>query len=499
MDFSLTVADYKSILPAALLLLTGLAVLITDLFVVDSEGADDPRSSKSHLVLIGVSGSLLALASLFISGGLLGGGPAQFTFSGALGLDSFGGFLALLILVALLCTTLAAGGYLAGQGQHLGEFHGLTFMGGAAMVLLCQATNLMSMFLAIETLSLSVYVLAGFFRKWKLGSEGAMKYFVMGAFSSGFLAFGMAFVYIATGDISLAALRSGPSDPVLLNAGILLILIGFAFKVGAVPFHSWVPDVYQGSPAISAGWMAVAVKICSFAALLRVMMAANLADSNLSRVLAAVAVVTMILGNLAALNQTNVKRMLAYSGIAHSGYLLVPVVLSFQSRIGEDFGAAALFYLAAYLLMTLGAFTALAMVSRGEVDREELSDLHGLGKRQPFVAFCLTVALLSLAGIPGTAGFLGKFMIFRDAVNSEHYLWLAIVGVIASLVSVYYYLRPIVAMYFRDSDQEIELVEDTWGIQLSLVLLTAGTIALFVFAKPVQELSLDSIRSLVQY
>lgn len=499
MDFSLNVADYKSILPAAILVITGLTVLISDLFVSDEEGNDDPKSSKSHLVMISLCGSLLALASLFISGGLLGGGPAQYTFSGALGLDSFGGFFSLIIILALMCTTLAAGGYLGSQGQNLGEFYGLTFLGGAAMVVLCQATNLMSMFLAIETLSLSVYVLAGFFRKWKLGSEGAMKYFVMGAFSSGFLAFGMALVFIATGDISLAALRDASSDPVLLNVGILLIIIGFGFKVGAVPFHSWVPDVYQGSPAISVGWMAVAVKACSFAALLRVMMSCGAADASLSRVLAAIAVVTMILGNLAALNQTNIKRMLAYSGIAHTGYLLIPVVLAFQNRLGEKVGAGALFYLAAYLLMTLGAFIAVAMVSRGDVDREELENFRGLAKQHPFVAFCMTIALLSLAGIPGTAGFLGKLTIFRDAVNSEVYLWLAVVGVIASLISVYYYLRPIVAMYFQDSEQEIETVQDTWGVQLSLVLVTAGTFALFIFAKPVQELSIKSIQSLVQY
>ncbi len=506
MPINLVSADYAAILPAVILIATGLAVLIADLFVTD-DGYDNPSSEKSHLVWIGVCGAALAFAALFVPSGLLFGAwsengvasGSEVVFLGALRLDAFGGFAAAIIIVAAGLTTLSSGGYLAAQGQNRGEFYGLVYLGGGAMVLLAQATNLISIFVAIETLSLTVYVLAGFFRKWKLGAEGAAKYFILGAFSSGFLLLGMAFVYGATGEISLAALGKSTADPYLMNVGLLLILVGFGFKVGAVPFHSWVPDAYQGAPATAAGWMAVAVKVCSFAALIRVVVAAGqggVADAAIGKMLAALAVVTMVLGNLAALNQTNIKRMLAYSGIAHSGYLLIPVVLAFQGTPDPKVGAGALFYLVAYLLMTIGAFTVVAMVSNGDTDREELESYNGLAKRQPFVAFAMTVSLLSLAGMPGTVGFLGKLTIFKDAVYSGPYLYLAFVGILASLVSVYYYLRPIVAMYFREEGETIEIVENNWGVKLTLVLTSFGTIALFFCGKSVHELSVRSIQSI---
>ncbi|MEM7263242.1 MAG: NADH-quinone oxidoreductase subunit N [Planctomycetota bacterium] len=505
MPISLAPADYMAILPAAILFATGLVVLIADL-LVKQDGYDDPSSQKSHLVFLGLCGSALAFASLFAPQGLLAGAwgqdavaaGSQTVFMGALRVDAFGGFIAAVIIVAIALTTLASGGYLASQDQNRGEFYGLVFLGGGAMLLLAQASNLISIFVAIETLSLSVYVLAGFFRKWKSGSEGALKYFILGAFSSGFLLMGMMLIYGATGEVTLEALGKSTSDPYLLNIGLLLLLVGFGFKVGAVPFHSWVPDAYQGAPTTAAGWMAVAVKVCSFGALLRVVIASSqggLADASTGKMLAALAVVTMVLGNLAALNQTNIKRMLAYSGIAHTGYLLIPVVLAFQGT-DPKVGAGALFYLAAYLLMTIGAFTAIAMVSTGDTDREELEDFNGLAKRQPFVAFALTVSLLSMAGMPGTAGFLGKLTIFRDAVESGPYFYLALIGILASLVSVYYYLRPIVAMYFREEGTTIDVVENTWGVRLTLFITSFGTLILFFWGRSVHELSIRSIESI---
>ncbi|MFN0057354.1 MAG: NADH-quinone oxidoreductase subunit N [Planctomycetota bacterium] len=504
MDLQFSPAELKAVLPATILFATGLVVLITDLFVTGPDGNDEPTTGKSHLVFLGLCGAVLALAALFMSDGLLSNFKSGTKiFSGAIMADAFGGYCAALIIVALLLTTVACGGYLGAQGQNRGEYYGLLYMGAGAMVLLAQASNLISIFVALETMSFSVYVLSGFFRKWKTGSEGAFKYFVMGAFSSGFLLFGMALIYGATGSIELSAIRSPGVDAVLLNVGLLLLLVGFAFKVGAVPFHSWVPDAYQGAPAMSAGWMAVAVKICSFAALFRVVLATRgdeilATTDSLGQLLAAIAVVTMILGNLAALNQTNVKRMLAYSGIGHTGYLLIPVVLSY-SGTPDRAGTSALFYFAAYIFMTLGAFIAIAAISSGKSDREELRQLSGLGKRHPFVALVFTISLLSLAGIPGTAGFWGKLMIFRNALQSQQYAYLAVIGVLASIVSVYYYLRPVVAMYFEDTPADeapVELVGDAWGLKLALALSVIGTLGLFVFGKPLHQLSEQSLRSI---
>ncbi len=511
LEIEFTAADLAALLPSAILCLTGVVALLADLFVpAIPEGmtaADRDASAhhpKSHLSWIGFGGGLLALVAI-VFGGRMGGGEPGTALAGAITMDAFSGFAGALIVLAALFTALNAGPYLAAQGQHRGEFHGLLWMGAAAMVLLAQATNLISIFVAIETLSITVYVLAGFFRKWKLGSEGAMKYFVMGAFASGFLLLGMALLYGATGSVDLAALAV-PRDDGLAGVGLLLLLVGFAFKIGAVPFHSWVPDVYQGSPAVAAGWMAVGVKAASFAALLRVGIAAEGGGDAFARVLAALAILTMVLGNLAAINQRNVKRMLAYSGIAHSGYLLLPVFLTFYRGTTKEVVGAVLFYLAAYLLMTLGAFTVVAAVSAGEKDREDVADFDGLASQRPLLALAFTISLLSLAGIPMTAGFVGKFLIFKDtvfgAVGAGGGAWdqllfnLALVGILASIVSVYYYLRPVVAMYFHDSKRPQPVVEGAWGLHLTLGVTTIATLLIGIFPNRFIEWSQQAAQSL---
>ncbi|MFQ5654895.1 MAG: NADH-quinone oxidoreductase subunit N [Planctomycetota bacterium] len=492
MSLEFTRSEFEAILPSAILFLTGIITLIVDLYAGSREGTDGPRQPKHHLVFIGCGGALLAFASLWLGGGI--GGGSQSLFAGALRADAFGEFAAGVLILTTLLTTLAAGGYLAAIGQNRGEFYGLLYLGTGAMVLLAQASNLVSLFVAVETLSLAAYVLAGFVRRWREGSEGSFKYFVMGAFSSGFLLFGLAFLYGATGSIAIEDLARPGADEVLLGTGMVLVLVGFAFKVGAVPFHSWVPDVYQGSPVMAAGWMAVAVKVASFAALIRITMAAGGGGvHSLAQMLAAISVVTMILGNLAALNQTNIKRMLAYSGIAHSGYLLIPVILAMLGT--PSAGAGALFYLTAYLMMTLGGFTVVAAVSRGDRDREEIEALNGLARRHPLLAVALTLALISLAGIPLTGGFIGKLMIFRDAVQ-EGYLYLALVGIITSLISVYYYLRPVMAIYFREEESPVPKVENPWGLHLTLTLTSAGILFLGIFPQGLIELTLRSVESL---
>jgi len=485
-----TRAELLAILPSAVLFATGLLQLLIDACLSGRDGEED-RDPKAHLIFTGVAGAILALAAL----GAAAGDSSVRLFAGAMTDDAFGRFAAGIIILATLFTTLGAGGYLAALGHHRGEFHALLFLGAGAMVLLAQATNLISIFVAVETLSLAVYVLAGFIRSWRESSEGAFKYFVMGAFSSGFLLLGMAFLYGATrGSIQLADLGDPGNDSLLSAVGILLLIIGFAFKVGAVPFHSWVPDVYQGSPALAAGWMAVAVKVASFAALLRIVLAAGENDS-LARLLAAISVITMVLGNLAALNQTNLKRMLAYSGIAHTGYLLIAVVLILPEGAGSrEASAGALFYLGGYLVTTIAAFAAISALRQGDRDCDTIEGIKGLARRNPLVALALTLALLSLAGIPLTVGFMGKLRIFQDAIAGG-YVELAIIGVITSIISVYYYLRPVVAMYFHEQTEPSEKVESAWGLHLTLTLTSAGILFLGLFPSKLFDLSLESVKN----
>ncbi len=488
MELTISRAEILAILPAAILFLTGLLQLFSDL----SKESENTRSEKTHLTMIGIAGFLLALAALFVQGT---GASTGSLYAGAMTDDLFGRLGAGVIIISALFSTLMAGSYLASSSNNRAEFQALICFCAGSMALLCQATNLISIFVSIETLSLAVYVMAGFFKNQRSASEGAFKYFVMGAFSSGFLLLGMAFIYGSTGgSISLADIAaSGGSSDALFSVGTLLVLIGFAFKVGAVPFHSWVPDVYQAAPAVAVGWMAVAVKASSFVALCRFLLFAG-GGADLSQILAAIAVVTMLLGNLAALNQQSLKRMMAYSGIAHTGYLLIPLVVAISGQ-GASAGASIPFYLFAYAATTLAAFGVISAISVA-TDRDEISDLNGLARSRPLLALGFTIALISLAGIPLTAGFIGKLMILSDAVSSG-FLTLALVGIIASLISVYYYLKPVVAMWFREPHSSFELVPSPWGVLFTVALCGIATISLGIFPGWLVDLSRLSVEAIL--
>ncbi|MBC8260454.1 MAG: NADH-quinone oxidoreductase subunit N [Planctomycetia bacterium] len=485
---SLSRAEILAVLPAGFLFITGLIQLLSDL----GDTSKNSRHEKTHLAMIGATGALVAFASLFVQGTLASTGEL---YAGAMTDDLFGRLGAGVIIVTSLFVTLMSGGYLSSSGNNKAEFHSLINFSAGAMVLLCQATNLVSIFVAIETLSLAVYVLAGFFKENKSASEGAFKYFIMGAFSSGFLLFGMALVYgLSGGSLSLSGIAaSGASSDALFAVGVLLVLIGFAFKVGVVPFHSWVPDVYQGAPVLAVGWMAVAVKSASFFALCRFLYHSG-GGAYLDQILVALSVVTMILGNLAALNQQSLKRMLAYSGIAHSGYLMIPVLVALS---GNDLsiGASLPFYLCAYAATTLAAFGVLTALSVS-TDRDNIGDLNGLAKSRPMLALGFTIALISLAGIPLTAGFIGKLMIFSDAIGAG-FIQIAIIGILTSLVSVYYYLRPVVAMWFRDPRSSFDLIPAPWGVQFTVGVCGIATIFVGLFPDWLVELSRISVETIL--
>ena len=485
---TLSKAEILAVLPAGALFITGLIQLMSDL----GDPNKTSRQEKTHLAMIGATGALVALASLFVQGTAASTGEL---YAGAMTDDLFGRLGAGVIIVTSLFCTLMAGGYLSSSGNNRAEFHALVSFSAGAMVLLCQSTNLVSMFVAIETLSLAVYVLAGFFRQQKAASEGAFKYFVMGAFSSGFLLLGMAIIYGLSGaSLSFSDIAAaGASDDALFAVGALLVLIGFAFKVGVVPFHSWVPDVYQGAPTLAVGWMAVAVKASSFFALCRFLYHTG-GGAYMDQILIALSIVTMILGNLAALNQQSLKRMLAYSGIAHSGYLMIPLIVALS---GDDIliGASLPFYLCAYAGTTLAAFGVLTALSKA-TDKDQLGDLNGLAKSRPLLALGFTVALISLAGIPLTAGFIGKLMIFSDAIGAG-FVQLAVIGILTSLVSVYYYLRPIVAMWFRDPRSSFDLIPAPWGVQFTVGTCGIATIVFGIFPDWLIELSRISVETIL--
>ena len=439
--------DLRPILPAALVALSGLVVLLVQAFTPKGQSA--PSSGLS------VAGLLAALGSVWL---LATGDARGQTLGGAISADAFSLFLQAVILAVAIVAVLLAPSYLRANGCERGEYYALVLFSVVGMLGLVSSLELISMFVALEIMSIPLYAIAGMQRSRPESQEAALKYFVTGSFSSAFFLYGVALLYGVCGSTSLEriAATAGPASdgaPSLALLGAALLLVGFGFKVAGVPFHMWAPDVYEGAPTPATAFMAAGVKAAAFGAFLRVFGSAlpGLA-SHWQPLVGALACVTMIVGNLAALAQSNLKRMLAYSSIAHAGYLLTAMVAA-PGLAGE----AMLFYLAAYATVNLGAFGALAALSRDGREPLALADVAGLAERRPALAAALTVFLVSLTGIPVTAGFVGKFYLFNAAVAAG-WVWLAIVGVAMSVVSAYYYLRVVVALYMREPSGE-----DTWA------------------------------------
>ncbi len=363
----------------------------------------------------------------------------------------------------------------ATKGRQFSELIFLTMSSAVGMLILVSAVDLLMIFIGLELMSLALYLMIAMSHEERLSKEAAFKYFVLGSFASAIFLFGVSFIFGSTGTTNI--LNFIEQAPVLIQNnliflfGISLVIIGFCFKVSIAPFHAWTPDVYQGAPTPLTAFMATAVKVVSFAAFLRIIATRSLTSSvNLFDVLQWLAVLTMIVGNLAAIVQSNLKRMLAYSSISNSGYILIGVITAGISGEAAFGASSVIFYLLSYSLMTLGAFAIAGMMERTESHVVNTEDLAGFAKNHPALAMCFTVFMISLAGIPLTFGFFGKFYLFSAAIG-EGLLWMALWGVINSVISVYYYLKPIVVMYMKDGEA-----------QVSAVSLNATTVTVFVMA-----------------
>jgi len=392
-------------------------------------------------------------------------------------LDRFANFsIALICGGALLCCLLSVA-YLAELRINHGEYYSLILLATAGMVLLVSAVDLVSVFLGIEIMSIPIYVLAGFDRRKLRSNESALKYFLVGSFASALLLYGMALLYGVTGHTDFEGIRAGfdVGSP-LAMIGLGLVIVGFTFKISSVPFHQWTPDVYEGAPTSVTAFMSVTVKVAAFAAMLRIVIGAfDPAGASLTSVMWVLAVMTMVLGNVMAVIQDNVKRMLAYSSIAHAGYLLIGFVTASDAAY-----SAVMFYLVVYVFMNLGAFAIIVVLANRGQDCDRIDDFAGLAQSRPGLAALMTLFMIALAGIPGTGGFMAKFTLFAAAVDAG-YVNITIIAVIASLVSVFYYLRVPMAMYMQEPGEEAPRADISSGEWLVLAVCALAVLLLGIF------------------
>ena len=464
--------------------LSSLAMLLL-LITVFSPGGS--KSLLGNISFIGIAATAVLVAS--------GWGANITSFNGSVVQDNFATFFKIVFLISAGLSILISDKYMEREGCNHGELYPIILFTTVGMMLMASGTDLMVIFLGLEVMSVSLYVLAGFNRNNLKSNEAGLKYFLLGAFSTGFLLYGMALIYGATGTtrISKIATIVGqmtlPSANIMLVVGMLLMFTGFAFKVAAAPFHMWTPDVYEGAPTPMTAFMSTGAKAAAFAASLRIFLVAlPTLQVEWGQLLWVLAVMTMTVGNITALRQDNIKRMLAYSSIAHAGYCLV----GFAAGNGTG-TAGILFYMLSYAFMNIGAFAIIILVAKKGEPNGTVMDLAGFGFKHPVLALAMTIFMFSLAGVPPTAGFIGKFYLFSGAIQ-KGYIWLAILGVLNSAASVYYYLRVIVYMYMKEPTEEFEWTVVTAPVALALLIAVAGTLIPGVVPSLLLELAQNAIK-----
>jgi len=478
--------DLSLIAPEIVITAFGFLVLLVDVFL-PKEGR------KDYLGILSLIGVVL---SFFYTLPQIGSVKAG--FEGMFISDGYALFFRILFLIIAFLTILISMNYTQREGIEFGEYYALILFATLGMMLMAAGAHLITIFLGLETMSISIYILAGMMREDRRSVEAALKYFLLGAFATGFLLYGIALIYGATGSLYLKDIASYiASKKDLLRSPMLMmslvfLTIGFGFKIASVPFHMWTPDVYEGAPTSITAFMATGVKAAGFSALVRVFFSALPAfRPDWTSIMWLIAVATMTLGNIVAISQTNIKRLLAYSSIAHAGYILVAFVA------GNDLGTSGiLFYLMAYAFMNIGAFTVVILLGKKGEENTLINDYAGIGFKYPLLAASMTIFLLSMAGIPPLGGFMAKFYVFSAAVKGKFY-WLAILGVLNSAVSVYYYLRVTVLMYFRESEREITGLQFSPASVFALILAVIGTLYMGIFPSNVLSFVQKSIVGLM--
>ena len=468
--------NWQLLMPELIIILTFILVVIFDLF---------NSLQKTFTAWITIVGCAIAL---YVSIDMLQIGTEGTEFSNMIQVDKYSLFFNVIFLVSTILVVLISMNYLGRQDKRQGEYYLLILLATLGMMLMASGNELIVVFLGLELMSLSLYVLAGYFQRSMASSEAGMKYLLLGAFASGFFLYGIALIYGGAGTTSIpqiaSALTVDAKSPLLLS-GMFLLVVGFGFKVALVPFHQWAPDVYEGAPTSIAAFISAGPKAAGFAAFLRIFMDAlqNL-QSEWIILITILAALTMTVGNLVAIAQRNIKRMLAYSSIAHAGYVLVALAAANKDGI-----SSAMFYLFVYCVMNIGAFGAVILARTEDGESLMISDYAGLGFKKPLLALFMTIMLLSLAGFPPTAGFVGKFYIFRSAVESGQ-IWLVIIGAINTTISAFYYLRVVVAMYMREPEVELDFLAYPRLLIVALTLAAIGVVLIGIlpsyFLSPAQ-------------
>jgi len=484
-------SDYVAIVPELLVAMFGLAILLVDFLLLRE------KRDKYWNVLFAVAGLGFAFFQLVRYWQARWGGVAYAGFEGRLTLDSFAIYLKLIILMATALVVLLSARYLEIEDAHQGEYYALLMFSAVGMMFLASGTDLIILFIALELMALCEYVLTGFLRGNRRSNEAAMKFLLLGAFSSGLLLYGMSLFYGISGSTKLGeiaqALSLRSSDDPLSWVAMITLLAGLLFKIAAVPFHQWTPDAYEGAPTSITAFISVAPKVASFALLLRLLLAGiRPLQLEWQALLVGVALATMTLGNLAAITQTNIKRFFGYSTISHVGYLLLGIVAAADGN--ADGLTAVIIYLLVYAFMNLGAFGIIIMMRRKDLVGDEIDDLSGLMTRAPGYAILMLIFLLSLTGIPPTAGFIGKYYIFLALIETHHYA-LAVVAVTYAVVALYYYFRIVVAMFMKKAPDTVPLATSP-SLDAAVSVALGMTLIIGLYPQPFILLAREAVRPL---
>jgi NADH-quinone oxidoreductase subunit N len=472
----------NAILPEIILTVGGMLLILSSAFSPRSRGITGPLAV---IILI-----ITTWSENLVQEGLFFGGTYE--------ISAITRVFDLTFLLASILAALFAREYLEREGIESGEFYALLLWGTVGMMMMAKGLDLLIIILGLEILSICIFVLLGFHRRLPVSNEASLKYFLMGAFATGFILYGTALFYGATRSTNITAMAryfaTAETTSPLLTVAFILLMAGFGFKLALAPFHPWAPDVYQGAPTPVAGWLSVAPKAATLIALARLLLAMGPVVERMqwTRMLATLSILSMIVGNSVAIVQRDLKRMLAYSGIAHVGYMMIALL-----TVRDDSIAAVAVYTIVYALMNIGAFGVISMLAKNQNDPQTLDDIAGLGFRRPFYGLALTICMFSLSGLPPTGGFISKFYIFRTAIESGH-LTVAIIGILTSIVSVYYYLRVVYYLYMREAPEGQAVPISGIFATGALAIAMIGILIIGIFPTPLFNMAGNAARQLLQ-